>query len=112
MLGLTATPERMDCQEVFALCENNIVYEIRLLDAIKRGYLCPFKYKGFADTADYDKVKFINGHYDIDSLERQLNQEARARLIYSRYCQYAGNKTIGFCSSIRHADYMCEYFSK
>ncbi len=112
MLGLTATPERMDCQEVFALCENNIVYDIRLLDAIKRGYLCPFKYKGFADTADYDKVKFINGHYDIDSLERQLNQEARARLIYSRYCQYAGNKTIGFCSSIRHADYMCEYFSK
>ena len=112
MLGLTATPERMDCQEVFALCENNIVYEIRLLDAIKRGYLCPFKYKGFADTADYDKVEFINGHFDIDSLELQLNQEARAQLIYNRYCQYAGNKTIGFCSSIRHADFMCEYFSK
>ncbi|MCQ2071397.1 MAG: DEAD/DEAH box helicase family protein, partial [archaeon] len=82
MLGLTATPERMDCQEVFALCDNNVVYEIRLLEAVDRGYLCPFRYKGIHDTVDYGKVKFLNGHYDIDSLELELNQERRADLVF------------------------------
>ena len=111
LLGLTATPERMDCQEVFALCGNNVVYEIRLLEAIKRGFLCPFRYKGIADNVDYEKVRFVNGHYDVDELTLELSRESRADLVYRRFRQYAGRKVIGFCSSVKHADFMSDYFA-
>jgi superfamily II DNA or RNA helicase len=32
LLGLTATPERMDGRDVLALCDYNIAYEVRLLE--------------------------------------------------------------------------------
>lgn len=59
LLGLTATPERLDNKDVFALCDYNTVYEIRLKDAINRGLLVPFKYYGIYDeTINYDEVTF------------------------------------------------------
>lgn len=73
LLGLTATPERLDSRDVFALCDYNIVYEVRLSDAINKGYLDPFRYYGiYDDTVDYDHVEFKNGKYDEKSLEDAL----------------------------------------
>ena len=46
LLGLTATPERMDGRNVLELCDNNIVYEIRLRDALEADLLAPFHYFG------------------------------------------------------------------
>ena len=46
LLGLTATPERLDNQDVFALCDYNLVYEARLKEAINKGWLVPFRYYG------------------------------------------------------------------
>ena len=54
LLGLTATPERLDSKDVFALCDYNEVYEVRLQEAINKGWLVPFRYYGIYDkTVDY-----------------------------------------------------------
>ena len=57
LLGLTATPDRLDNKDVFALCDYNNVYEVRLKEAIAKGWLVPFRYYGiFDDTIDYSTV--------------------------------------------------------
>lgn len=50
MLGLTATPERMDGRDVYALCDYNVPYELNLRDAINKGMLVPFHYYGSTMT--------------------------------------------------------------
>jgi type I site-specific restriction endonuclease len=112
MLGLTATPERLDSKDVFALCDYNNVYEIRLKEAINKGFLVPFKYYGiYDDTIDYDNVKFKNGKYDEKDLEEKLMIHKRADLVLKHYLKYSPKSTIAFCSSRNHAEYMAEYFT-
>lgn len=53
LLGLTATPDRMDGRDIYELCDYNVPYEITLRDAINRGILSPFRYYGIYDDTDY-----------------------------------------------------------
>ena len=48
-LGMTASPERMDGFDIFALFDHNIAYEIRLQQALEQNLLCPFHYYGITD---------------------------------------------------------------
>lgn len=113
LLGLTATPERLDNKDVFALCDYNNVYEVRLKEAINKGWLVPFRYYGiFDDTIDYDTVNMRNGVYEEKDLEEKLMINKRAELILNHYLKYSSSSTIGFCSSIKHAEYMAKYFSE
>ena len=50
LLGLTATPFRMDNKDIFEFCDDNLVYEINLKEAIERDYLVPFRYYGIYDA--------------------------------------------------------------
>ena len=112
MLGLTATPERLDNKDVFALCDYNNVYEIRLKEAINKGFLSPFRYYGiYDDTVDYDKINMRNGKYVEKDLEEKLMINKRAELVLNHYLKYNSSTAIGFCSSINHANYMAEYFT-
>lgn len=112
MLGLTATPERLDSRDVFALCDYNTVYEIRLKEAINKGFLSPFRYYGiYDDTVDYDGISMRNGKYDEKDLETKLMINKRAELVLNHYLKYNSTRAIGFCSSINHAEYMADYFT-
>ena len=111
LLGLTATPFRMDNQDIFSLCDDNIIYEISLKQSIERDLLVPFRYYAVYDPTDYDRIEMVNGRYVIEDLERQLSYEERADLILEQYRRLAGERTLGFCVSIKHAEYMAEYFS-
>ena len=112
LLGLTATPERLDNKDVFALCDYNNVYEIRLKEAINKGFLSPFRYYGiYDDTVDYDEIAFRNGKYDEKDLEEKLMINKRSELVLYHYKKYNFKRTIGFCSSRKHAEYMAEYFT-
>jgi superfamily II DNA or RNA helicase len=112
LLGITATPERLDNKNVFALCDYNSVYEIRLKEAINKGFLVPFKYYGiYDDTINYDEVAFKNGKYDKTELEQKLMIHKRANLVLKHYLKYSPESTIAFCSSRKHAEYMAEYFT-
>ncbi|SFC49483.1 DEAD/DEAH box helicase family protein [Clostridium uliginosum] len=111
LLGLTATPERLDSKDVFSLCDYNTVYEIRLNDAINKGYLVPFRYYGIYDeTVNYDNVEFKNGKYNNKELEESLMLNRRGELILNHYRKYNSQKALGFCSSKKHAEYMSKYF--
>ncbi len=111
LLGLTATPERMDAKDVFELCDYNIVYEVRLKEAINKGWLVPFHYYGiFDETVNYDNIRFINGKYQDNELEAALMLDRRSELIYKHYRKYHSQKALGFCSSKLHAEYMAGEF--
>ena len=112
MLGLTATPERLDTKDVFALCNYNTVYEIRLKEAINKGFLSPFRYYGiYDDTVNYEDINMRNGKYDEKDLEQKLMINKRAELVIKHYLKYHSKTAIGFCSSRNHAEFMAEYFT-
>jgi superfamily II DNA or RNA helicase/HKD family nuclease len=112
LLGLTATPERLDNKDVFALCDYNIVYEVRLKGAIDKGWLVPFRYYGVFDETDYTKISFRNGKYDEAELESALMINKRSDLILNHYKKYNSKRALGFCTSRRHAEYMSKYFNE
>ncbi|MBC3898910.1 NgoFVII family restriction endonuclease [Acetobacterium malicum] len=110
LLGLTATPERLDNQDVFALCDYNVVYEVRLKEAINRGWLTPFRYYGIYDDLDYDQIDFKNGRYDDKQLALLASVNRRGQLIFQHYAKYGSQRALGFCINRRHALYMTRYF--
>ena len=113
MLGLTATPERQDGHDVLALCDYNVAYEVRLIEAINRGWLLPFHYFGIADECvDYGEIPWRSGTFDPSALENALMIEARvdAMLDHCRVHGFDGLKrtAVGFCAGVRHARYMAD----
>lgn len=113
MLGLTATPERLDNRDVFSVCDYNTVYEATLKTAIDKGWLVPFRYYGIYDeSVDYDEVEFKNGRYNEKQLENALNINKRAELILNHYKKYKSSSALGFCTSKSHAEFMAKYFNE
>ncbi|MGL4330571.1 MAG: DEAD/DEAH box helicase family protein, partial [Clostridium sp.] len=113
LLGLTATPERLDSKDVVALCDYNMVYEVRLKEAIEKGWLVPFRYYGIYDeTVNYDNIEYKNGKYNDKELEDALMLNKRAELIINHYRKYKSSRAIGFCTSRHHAEYMAKVFSE
>ncbi|MGH8074191.1 MAG: DUF3427 domain-containing protein [Lysobacter sp.] len=117
LLGLTATPERQDGHDVLALCDYNVAYEVRLVEAINRGWLMPFHYFGIADECiDYAAIPWRSGGFDIEQLENALMIEERVEAML-RHCEIRGfdgpkRVTVGFCAGVRHARFMADALNK
>jgi len=112
LLGLTATPDRMDNKDIYALCEQNVAYEVSLKGAINRDWLVPFRYYGIYDATNYDAIDYRHGTYDLEQLENSLTQSSRAGLVYDHYLKHRRKRSLGFCASIKHAEYMADFFAK
>ena len=113
LLGLTATPERLDCKDVLAICDYNLVYEAPLKKAINQGWLVPFRYYAiFDETVNYETIDYRNGKYQTTQLEEALSIHKRADLIFSHYKKYRSTRAMGFCMSKHHAEFMADYFVK
>lgn len=116
LLGLTATPERADGVNVKSFFDNRIASELRLWDALDTDILVPFHYFGVADEVDVSGVSWRSGKYDATELENlYTGNEARARLIVRQLVDKSSSvddiKALGFCASVRHAQYMAERFN-
>lgn len=100
LLGLTATPERMDNKSVFDLFEKNVPYELRLRDALENDLVVPFKYYGIRDKiTDY-------GAKDSKKLISQIASNIHCEFVIEEIEKHkpTGNlKAIGFCKSIEQA---------
>lgn len=97
MLGMTATPERTDDADVFAMFDYNIAYEIRLNTALEMGILCPFHYFGVSEIKVEGKLIDDNSSFSaLTSNERIKNVIEKAE-----YYQPYGKKVHGlvFCST-------------
>lgn len=120
LLGLTATPERMDGSRIVDDFDGRFAAEIRLPEALEEKLLCPFHYFGVTDPVAVSDERFwSNGKYDAAALTdvytgddiRALNRVDR---IIDRLHHYQPNLTevrgVGFCASVRHAEFMAEKF--
>jgi len=113
LLGLTATPERMDGKNIYEICDYNVPYEISLKDGINKGMLVPFHYYGIYDETDYTKLHIVKGKYAEEELNRTyIGNAYRHELIYKYYCKYGSSQALGFCCSRKHAEEMAKEFGK
>ncbi|MBR4504914.1 MAG: DUF3427 domain-containing protein [Candidatus Methanomethylophilaceae archaeon] len=115
LLGLTATPERMDGKSILSSFGGRVAGEIRLPEAIDRGLLVPFHYFAVTDPTDISKVKFTRGRFDEEELTQiYLRNDGRIGVIVDalrRYTPDIGSvKGLGFCVSKVHAKYMADKF--
>ena len=120
LLGLTATPERMDGKNILPYFSNRIAAEIRLPEAIDRKLLCPFQYFGVTDTVDLDALKWSAGGYQKSELEHIYTfsgavADRRADHVVTALLKYVTDidevKGLGFCVTVDHAEFMCRYFN-
>jgi hypothetical protein len=120
LLGLTATPERMDGSSILPDFDGRFAAEIRLPEALEEKLLCPFHYFGVSDNINLDENRFWkNGRYDTAELEKiytgdHIRARHRVNLIFESLERYqpdlGGIRGVGFCAGVRHARFMADCF--
>ena len=110
LLGLTATPERTDGGDLLALCQENLVYRCDVARGITDKLLVPFRYFGVPDEVDYQNIPWRNNRFDEEELTRAVATQKRAQNAFEQYTNRAGDRTLAFCCSQRHSDFMADYF--
>lgn len=109
LLGLTATPERMDNEDVFAMFDRNVPFELRLRDALLNDLVVPFEYYGIRDEfVDYslkEQIHFLSQYFKEGHSQFIINAIESHRVPGKL-------KAIAFCRSIEHANAMAQAFSQ
>ena len=109
LLGMTATPERMDGGNIFSFYDHNIAYEIRLNDALEYNLLCPFHYFGINDFTVDGEAK------DTDDFKKLVSDQ-RVKLVMEKanYYGYSGDRVKGliFVSRLNEAKELSELFNQ
>lgn len=104
LLGLTATPERMDNQDIFELFEQNVPFELRLRDAINNDLVVPFHYYGIRDDlinyGEDDKNKVSKNIAESDNIDFIVKEIEKHRLPNEKL------KAVAFCTNIAHCSLM------
>lgn len=116
LLGLTATPERNDGEDILIDFDDHIAAEIRLPEALNRQLLCPFQYFGISDSVDLSSVNWTNGKYDIGELTRLYTKsDQRVSEIIDNCNRYLTDihsvRALCFCISQEHAEFMANKFA-
>ncbi len=113
MIGLTATPERTDQSDILSLCDDNLVFTRDLFAGIETGLLAPFHYYGIWDeSVDYREIPWRNGRFDPEQLSNKVVTLARARHALKQWREHSQQRTLAFCVSIRHAEFMAAQFQR
>ncbi|MGV9312544.1 DUF3427 domain-containing protein [Streptomyces sp. NPDC003691] len=116
LLGLTATPERMDGRNVQdEFFDGRIAAELRLWEALENDLLSPFHYFGITDNTDLGAISWKRGSYDASELSNLFTgNNARARLVIKAVLDKVSDphamRALGFCVSVAHAEFMAESF--
>lgn len=119
LIGLTATPERSDGQDIRKDFGGRFTHEIRLPEAIERSLLSPFHYYGIPDLEkiDFSQISWKRGGYDVKQLQELLEENfERASWVINQTERYVADITdiraIGFCVSVLHAEFMADFCNK
>jgi superfamily II DNA or RNA helicase/diadenosine tetraphosphate (Ap4A) HIT family hydrolase len=113
LLGLTATPDRTDGSDLLDLCDGNLVYRCDLGRGIRAKRLCAFHYHGVPDLVNYENIPWRSRRFDEQQLTAAVETTERAQNALDQWRKYAGPgaRTLGFCVSQRHADFMRQFFN-
>jgi superfamily II DNA or RNA helicase len=110
LLGITATPDRMDGKDVYAICDGNVAYQIHFIKAIQKQWLAPFHYYGVYDDTEYRQITWLGTKYDEEELLAvQLTEEMQEK-VHAAWIDHKQTRTISFCSSIKQANTLANYF--
>ncbi|MEV4081067.1 DUF3427 domain-containing protein [Nonomuraea fuscirosea] len=118
LLGLTATPERADGQDIKHWFGGRIAAELRLWEALERGLLAPFQYFGVHDGTDLRQIGWRRGQgYDVGQLSNvYTGNDRRAAVVLETLHRKVGDvgrmRALGFCVSIDHARFMADRFTR
>ncbi len=121
LLGLTATPERMDGSSVVAEFNNRFAAEIRLPEALDEKLLSPFHYFVVDDPISLEADRFWSqGKFNQNELTEIYTgahalADQRMRAVIQALERYQTDirkvRCIGFCASVRHAEFMADQFN-
>ena len=106
ILGMTATPDRMDNQDIYGLFGNNVPYDLRLRDAIENELIVPFRYYGIKDQyLDYDDKAIADG---ASKLVKELIEDNHIDFLLHNVDKHrpvgmGKLKCVGFCRTVEHA---------
>lgn len=106
--GMTATPDRPDGIDIYALFDHHILTEIRLQQALENDLLCPFHYFGITGLSVSDR------DYEVKNLSRLASDERVEHILeQSRYFGASGSRIKGlvFCSSNEEAQILSSKFN-
>ena len=106
MLGLTATPDRMDNQDIYGMFDRNVPFDLPLRDAIINDLVVPFHYYGIRNQLiSYDEK-------EAGTFIKQIASSDNSMFIKEEIIKYrplqVKLKAIGFCSTTEHARLMSE----
>ena len=110
LLGMTATPERTDGNDIFSLFDHNIAYEIRLNKAMEEQMLCPFHYYGVSDLYIEEEEQ------DDHRLFNRLTSDERVNKIINKSKFYGTDNGVCrgliFTSTVKEANSLSQAFNK
>lgn len=117
LLGLTATPERMDEKDILSYFDNRVAAEMRLTEAIDQKLLSPFQYFCVTDQVDLSQVTWRRNGYDIRELENvYTSDKIRGNKVLESVKKYVTDidevKGLGFCVGVEHAKFMAHLFNE
>jgi superfamily II DNA or RNA helicase len=109
-LGLTATPERTDGENLLELFKN-VAHKLDLKTAVEIGELTPIRCIRVKTNVDLSDVRINGIKYYSQDLESKLFVPERNKIIVDTYLQYVKNKkTVVFCASVKHAEEIAGLF--
>ncbi len=116
LLGLTATPERLDGRDVTEWFDHRVAVELRLWEAIDQGFLVPFQYFGVADGVDLSGVTWRRGGYALGELSGvytgdDLRVGKLLKALQRIVLDPGRMRALGFCVSKEHAHFMARSFT-
>lgn len=103
LLGLTATPTRLDGQSLGNIFDK-IIIEKDIKFGIDNGYLCELDAIRLKTDLNLDKVSTKAGEFNESELERLVNTPKRNRFVVDNWKKYAnGRKSLMACVTVQHA---------
>lgn len=109
VLGLTATPDRLDEADVLGLLDDNLAYRADLGVGIAEGRLSPFAYFGLADVVDYANIPWRNRRFDPAALAEAVQTQTRMERLWRAWSEHAASRSLVFCCSIAHARFVRDW---
>ncbi|MFT8343377.1 MAG: DEAD/DEAH box helicase [Clostridium beijerinckii] len=109
-LGLTATPERSDGEDVLKLFKN-VAHKMDLKTAVEKGHLVEIRCIRIKTDIDISNVRIRGIKYDAKDLESKLFVPERNTVIIDTYLKYVnGKSTVIFCASVNNAEEVARLF--
>jgi superfamily II DNA or RNA helicase len=105
LLGVTATPERLDGKDLAAYFGGGLLYAYPLGDAMRDDYVVPIRQYGIRTEVSLDDIPVRAGDFSVKDLARVVSTEARTRAVIEAHREHAADRlTLVFAVDLAHVE--------